>query len=61
MAEVVSSMLSGVGNILLLNFFCFHLVKPVMPILSFLSILCVREKLLFINNHKNRSMGPVLI
>ena len=35
------------GNILLLDFFVFrfHIVKPVMPILPFLSILCVCEKL----------------
>ena len=33
------------GNILLLDFFCFHIVKPLMPILALLPLLCVWEKL----------------
>ena len=33
------------GNILLLDFFYFHVVTPVMSILPFLPVLCVCEKL----------------
>ena len=36
------SILTG-GNILSLFFFCFHVVKPLMPILALLPMLCVCE------------------
>ena len=36
------SILNG-GNILSLDIFCFHVVKPLMPILALLPIVCVCE------------------
>ena len=39
---VSGSILTG-GNILLLFFFCFHVVKPLMPILALLPMLCACE------------------
>ena len=44
MAEVLGSMVIGLINILLLDFFCFHIVKPRMPTLPLLPNLCVCEK-----------------
>ena len=32
------------GNILSLDFFCFHVVNPLKPILALLPMLCVCEK-----------------
>ena len=41
MAEVLRSIITVI-NILLLNFF--HVVKPLIPIMPILAIVCVREK-----------------
>ena len=32
------------GNIVLLEYFCFHIVKPLMQLLALLPMLCVCEK-----------------
>ena len=57
MAEVVSSMFSGVTFCCWI--FVFHVVKPVMPILPFLSILCVREKPYCINTNLQKQFIQV--
>ena len=44
MAEVCSSMLTGVIFYCWI-FFCFHVAKPMVPILPLLPIVCVSEEL----------------
>ena len=39
----LGSLLTG-GNILSLDFFCFHIVKPLMPILALLPFLCISKR-----------------